>query len=57
MTVKVKAFGNDEFSQLADSTNHMISNTRKLVDKVNGAYGVLDETSDEVKNTSDTIIE
>ena len=57
LTVKVRAFGNDEFSQLADSTNHMISNTRKLVDKVNGAYGVLDETSDEVKNTSDTIIE
>ena len=57
LTVKVRAFGNDEFSQLADSTNHMISNTRKLVDKVNGAYGVLDETSGEVKNTSDTIIE
>ncbi|MBO4775943.1 MAG: methyl-accepting chemotaxis protein [Lachnospiraceae bacterium] len=55
LTVRVKAYGNDEFSQLADSTNHMISNTRKLVDKVNGAYGVLNETSDEVKNTSNVI--
>ncbi|MCR5846674.1 MAG: hypothetical protein K6G75_00930 [Lachnospiraceae bacterium] len=55
LAVKVHAFGHDEFSELAASTNHMISNTRKLLDKVNSASDLLDETSGEVKNTSDVM--
>ncbi len=57
LAVNVHAFGNDEFSELAASTNHMISNTRKLLDKVNSASNVLDETSGEVKNTSNVMNE
>lgn len=57
LAVNVRAFGNDEFSELAASTNHMISNTRKLLDKVNSASNVLDETSGEVKNTSNVMNE
>lgn len=55
LTVSAKAYGNDEFAALADSTNEMIKNTRNLVDKVGDASAVLDETSKEVKDTSNTI--
>jgi len=57
LAVDVKAFGNDEFSELASSTNNMICNTRKLVDKLTDASVVLDETSGEVKSTSNTMNE
>lgn len=55
LTVLAKAYGNDEFSVLANSTNDMINNTKNLVDKVGNASSVLDDTSKEVKNTSNTI--
>lgn len=55
LTVQVKARGRDEFRGLAGSANHMIENTKKLVDKVNHATGQLEVSSEEVEKASEII--
>lgn len=55
LTVSVKAKGRDEFRNLAGSANHMIVNTKKLVDKVNTATSQLEESAREVEQVSGVI--
>lgn len=55
LTVEVSVNGQDEFNSLADSANHMVKNTKKLVGKVNDATMHLEESAESVKNASETI--
>ena len=57
LTVKVVAKGRDEFNNLAGSATHMISNTKKLVNKVTNATGQLEETAKDVEQASGVIDE
>lgn len=52
LNVSVQAKGHDEFLGLAGSANHMIENTKKLVNKVNAATNQLEHSSKEVENAS-----
>lgn len=55
LTVKVTARSHDEFRGLAGSATNMISNTKKLVDKVNHATDQLEDSAREVGRTSDVL--
>ncbi len=55
LTVKVVAKGQDEFKDLADSASNMITNTKKLVNRVSGATGQLEASSKEVEQASGII--
>ena len=55
LTVEVKVKGRDEFKNLAASANHMIHNTKKLVTKVSGATGELEESAKDVDKVSGVI--
>ena len=55
LTVQVTAKGRDEFRGLAGSATNMITNTKKLVDKVNAATGQLEMSSKEVEQASGVI--
>lgn len=55
LTVQVKVNGRDEFRKLAASTTNMIQNTKKLVNKVNGATKQLEVSAGEVKEASEVI--
>ncbi len=55
LTVQVKAKGRDEFRSLAGSATHMVSNTKKLVDKVSNATGQLEISAKEVEQASGII--
>ncbi len=55
LTVQVKASGRDEFTDLAGSATHMITNTKKLVNKVSNATEQLEESSKEVEQVSGVI--
>ena len=55
LTVEVKAKGRDEFQTLAGSANDMISNTKKLVGKVNSATDTLEMSAIGVKEASSTL--
>ncbi|MCQ2522951.1 MAG: methyl-accepting chemotaxis protein [Lachnospiraceae bacterium] len=55
LTVAVKAKGKDEFQLLAGSANDMISNTKKLVGKVNQATDTLEMSAIGVKEASSTL--
>ena len=57
LTVEVKAKSRDEFKGLAQSANHMIVNTKKLVNKVTNATIQLEESSNEVGEVSTVIDE
>lgn len=57
LTVLVKASGRDEFQDLAGSATHMITNTKKLVNKVSNATGQLELSSQEVEQVSGVISE
>ena len=57
LTVEVTAKGRDEFTNLAGSANHMISNTKKLVNKVSNATGQLEESAKDVEQASGIIDE
>lgn len=57
LTVSVNAHGKDEFVDLAKSANNMITNTKKLVNKVSDASVHLESSSNEVKAVSDIINE
>lgn len=55
LTVQVVAKGRDEFNNLAGSATHMISNTKKLVNKVTLATGQLEESAKDVEQASGII--
>lgn len=55
LTVLVKASSRDEFRELAGSATNMITNTKKLVNKVRGAAGQLEASSQEVEQVSEVI--
>ncbi len=57
LTVEVKAKGNDEFRGLAGSANHMIVNTKNLVNKVSNATSQLEESAKGVEEASGVIDE
>ncbi len=57
LTVEVTAKGRDEFNNLAGSANHMISNTKKLVNKVTNATSQLEESAQHVEQASGIIDE
>lgn len=57
LTIQVHARGNDEFKYLAGSATHMVSNTKKLVNKVTDATGQLEESTKEVEQVSGDIDE
>lgn len=52
LTVQVAAAGRDEFQGLAGSANHMISNTKKLVQKVSAATKELELSAGSVDDAS-----
>jgi len=52
LTVKIKAKGNDEFRGLAGSAMNMITNTKKLVNKVSNATYQLENSAGEVNQVS-----
>lgn len=55
LTVLVKATGRDEFRDLAGSATDMISNTKKLVNKVKNATEQLEVSSEDVTRVSGVI--
>lgn len=57
LTVNVRAKGRDEFQKLAASATHMVSNTKKLVDKVSNATDQLEVSSRDVEQASGVIDE
>lgn len=57
LTVEVKAKGHDEFRGLAGSANHMIVNTKNLVNKVSNATSQLEESAKGVEEASGVINE
>ena len=57
LTVLVNAKGRDEFNNLASSATHMITNTKKLVNKVTNATGQLEESARDVEQASGVIDE
>lgn len=57
LTVTVKAKSRDEFQGLADSATHMITNTKKLVNKVSNATEQLDDSARGVEKVSGIINE
>lgn len=57
LTVQVHAKGRDEFRGLADSANHMIRKTKKLVNQVRSATEHLETSSHNVEKVSGVISE
>ena len=55
LTVEIRAKGKDEFTDLAASATNMIQNNKKLVSKVNTSTGELENSANEVRNTSGII--
>lgn len=55
LTVKVRAYGNDEFQDLASSATNMIRNNRKLIRKLNETVDELEESAGNVQSVSDNI--
>lgn len=55
LTAQVKAYGNDEFRDLAATTNDMIEHTKKLVQHVNRATNTLAGSTQEVEAASGMI--
>ncbi len=55
LTVEVKVKGRDEFRNLADSANHMIRHTKKLVTKVTAATEELEHSAKDVDEVSGII--
>ena len=52
LTAKISVRGSDEFSDLAESANHMVGNTKKLVGKVEDATTHLEDSALSVKGVS-----
>ncbi|MBO4846790.1 MAG: methyl-accepting chemotaxis protein [Lachnospiraceae bacterium] len=55
LTVKVKATGRDEFSDLAFAANNMIANNKRLVTQVNNATQDLEASAGDVKDAAEII--
>lgn len=55
LTAQVKAYGNDEFRELAATTNDMIAHTKKLVQHVDRATNTLADSTKEVTEASGMI--
>ena len=55
LTVEIRAKGKDEFTDLAASATNMIQNNKKLVSKVNTSTGELENSANEVRDTSGII--
>ena len=55
LTTKVSVKGHDEFNNLAVVANHMISNNKKLVQKVSGATDTLESSAQEVRQASNVM--
>lgn len=55
LTVTIRAKGNDEFRGLAGSAANMVTNTKKLVNKVNGATNQLEKSAKDVGEASSII--
>ncbi len=55
LTVQIKAKSRDEFRNLAGSANHMVTNTKKLVNKVNNATEQLEVSAKDVGEASGII--
>ncbi len=55
LTVKVKVKGHDEFRGLAAAATDMVSNTKKLVEKVDNATEALEVSAENVKTASDDL--
>jgi len=55
LTVGVNVKGKDEFQSLAGAANDMVSNTKKLVSKVDAAAGGLEESADDVTKASEIL--
>ncbi|MBE5863848.1 MAG: methyl-accepting chemotaxis protein [Lachnospiraceae bacterium] len=52
LTAKISVRGSDEFFDLAESANHMVENTKKLVGKVEDATAHLEDSARSVKGVS-----
>lgn len=52
LTIQISVKGRDEFQTLAKSATHMISNTKKLVNKVSGATLQLEASANDVEQVS-----
>jgi methyl-accepting chemotaxis protein len=57
LTVNITAKGNDEFRGLAGSAANMVTNTKKLVNKVNTATQQLEQSAQDVNEASGVISE
>ena len=55
LTTRVNVKGHDEFNNLAVVANHMISNNKKLVQKVSGATDNLEHSAQEVRAASNVM--
>ena len=55
LTVKVKASGRDEFTDLAFAANNMIANNKHLVSQVNNATEELELSASDVKEAAEVI--
>lgn len=55
LTVGVNVRGRDEFQSLAGAANDMVSNTKKLVSKVDAAAGGLEESAEDVTKASEIL--
>lgn len=55
LTTAVKAYGKDEFQDLAQVATHMIRNNRNLVLKLNGTVEMLENSTTDVNDVADRI--
>lgn len=57
LSVELKTRRKDEFKKLNDSANHMIRNTKSLIEKVAGVSGNLNESSGDMKENTTILLE
>lgn len=57
LSVELKTKRKDEFRKLNDSANHMVRNTKSLIEKVAGVSGNLNESSGEMKENTTILLE
>lgn len=55
LTTEVKAYGRDEFQDLAQVATHMIRNNKNLVLKLNGTVEMLEQSTTDVNDVSEKI--
>lgn len=57
LSIQLKTKRKDEFRKLTDSANHMIHNTKVLIEKVAGVSGTLNESSNAMKDNTSILLE